>query len=155
MQPPIYFLNRMSELQHMKRHRVGLWADTGQSTERGDPGQRAPGESWISHTAPGPSSEGTGFVTWSFFIWSRWNVPETWGELRYMQVAALYMHVLCLVHVCEYITTLWITHQASSFILQRPPQQPLSFSKQSFFFFSLSVRPAWCQGARWFRFQFK
>lgn len=58
------------------------------------------------------------------------------GEFRYMQVNVLYMHVACLVCVCEYITNVWITHQASSFILQRPVQHPLKalFSSLSLFF---------------------
>lgn len=52
MQPAVYFLNRMSELQQMKRQRAGLWANPGYSAERRDRGRRSPGESWISHTAP-------------------------------------------------------------------------------------------------------
>lgn len=34
MQPTVYFLNRMGELQHVKRQRAGLWANTGYRAEQ-------------------------------------------------------------------------------------------------------------------------
>lgn len=68
------------------------------------------------------------------------------GEFRYMQVDILYMHAACRVCVSENITTLWITQQASSFILQRPPLPPLSFSKRFFLsFFSKAIVVSVCQ----------
>lgn len=47
-----------------------------------------------------------------------------------------YMHVGCLVYVCEYIAALWITCQASSFVLSRPTSPTLAFFSESFFFLS-------------------
>jgi len=124
MQPTVYFLNRMSALQHMKRHRAGL-----RCRVRADrPGTGSTGRLMNKSHSP-----------WTFF----WRYPgsdtepfhpiarECPRDLEHSHTCKwIYCICMCtVVYVSRYITTLWITEQASSFILWRPPQRPLGISK--------------------------
>lgn len=128
----------MSSLQHMKRHRANLGACAG--LDRTDLGPGAHGKSWISHTAPGPSCEGTQTLTLSLFIRSWRNVRDTWGiEIHSSKVTEYAQRPWC---VCGREHHNFVDHTAGDFI---HPQETPSTSTQYF----LSGRPAWCHSVRW------
>lgn len=151
MLPTVYFLNRMSELQRMKRRRAGLWANTGYRAERRDPGRRTPGESWISHTAP-----------WTF-LWTHQGsdielfhliAPKCPGDVGNSDNVQVDICCICM-HMCVWTHHKPVDRTPGIFIHPLETHATTTKSDPPLHPPPSPVRPAWCQGARWFCFQFK